>query len=203
MNVLEAIQLRHSVREYRPDPVPSDMLRTLAEAARLAPSSRNLQPLELIIVTDPAQRRALRAAANDQAHVEQAAATFVCLGSLRQQDLLADRLEAYLKPETPPDRRQEVMALVRRMRHDDDYRRAHVTNSAYIGISYMTLAATELGLGTCWMTSFNPDTVRALLGVPTDCLIVALLSVGWPARPLEPLGHMRRSLDQMIHWETY
>jgi nitroreductase len=203
MNVLEAIALRHSVREYRPDPVPEEMLLRLIEAAHQAPSSRNLQPWEFIVVTDPAQRRALRGAANDQAQVEQAGATLVCLGSLRQQDALSDRIEGMLTPDLPPEERERLMRMVQRHRHDQEFRRAHVTHSTYIAVAYATLAATELGLGTCWMTSFHADTVKALLGIPDDFIVACLLSVGWPAVPLRAGGHNRRPVAEILHWNQF
>jgi len=47
---------RRSVRRYRPDPVPEELLRELVEAARWAPTAVNSQPWEFIIVTDPEVR---------------------------------------------------------------------------------------------------------------------------------------------------
>ncbi|MGE5674253.1 MAG: nitroreductase family protein, partial [Mycobacterium leprae] len=44
VDVLEAIVKRHSVHEFKTDPVPEEMLLALVDAARQAPSSRNLQP---------------------------------------------------------------------------------------------------------------------------------------------------------------
>jgi nitroreductase len=203
MNVMEAIALRHSVREYRPGPVPAELLRAVIAAAQKAPSSRNVQPCEFIVVTDPAQRRALRGAANDQAQVEQAGATLVCLASLRQQDALADRIEEMLTPDLPVEERERILRVLQRHRHDEEFRRAHVAHSTYIAIGFATLAATELGLGTCIMGSFQQDAVKALLGIPDDFLVVALVSVGWPAPPPQPAGHSRRPVEEIIHWNQF
>ena len=49
---LELAKARRSVRDYAPDPVPDDLLMDVIEAARWAPSAVNVQPWELIIVTD-------------------------------------------------------------------------------------------------------------------------------------------------------
>jgi nitroreductase len=44
MDVAEAVRRRMSVRAFKPDPVPGDLVRALLEAAALAPSGGNLQP---------------------------------------------------------------------------------------------------------------------------------------------------------------
>ena len=50
--VLEIIRKRRSIRAYRPDPIPDELLSIVLEAARLAPSARNDQPWHFIVVTD-------------------------------------------------------------------------------------------------------------------------------------------------------
>lgn len=68
MDVYEAIRARGSIRAYRDCPVESEKLSRVLEAARLAPSARNLQSWKLVVVQDPAARRALAEAA-EQAFV--------------------------------------------------------------------------------------------------------------------------------------
>ena len=71
MDVYEAIRTRCSVRAYRDCAVEADKLGRILEAARLAPSARNLQSWKLVVVKDPAARRALAEAA-EQAFVAKA-----------------------------------------------------------------------------------------------------------------------------------
>lgn len=52
----EAVRRRRTVRDFLPDPVPEEVLRRCLEAARLAPSSSNLQPWEFILIRDPKAR---------------------------------------------------------------------------------------------------------------------------------------------------
>ncbi|MGF3521928.1 MAG: nitroreductase family protein [Candidatus Bathyarchaeia archaeon] len=59
MDVFEAIHKRRSVRSYEPKAVSRETLEKLLEAARLAPSARNLQPWHFVVVTDPQRRKAL------------------------------------------------------------------------------------------------------------------------------------------------
>ena len=50
---------RRSIRRYRKDPVPEDVLRNILEAGRLAPSADNAQPWHFIVVTDSKSKEAL------------------------------------------------------------------------------------------------------------------------------------------------
>lgn len=50
MNFSELIQKRQSVRAYKPDPVEDDKLQQVLEAARLAPTAANRQPVRVVVV---------------------------------------------------------------------------------------------------------------------------------------------------------
>ena len=59
MQTFEAIFTRKSIREYKPQPVPDDLVQELQEAAMQAPSAGNQQPWHFIVVTDRKQLNAL------------------------------------------------------------------------------------------------------------------------------------------------
>ena len=52
MSILNVIKQRRSVRRYKADPVPDDVLHRVLEAARFSPSGKNLQPWKFILVQD-------------------------------------------------------------------------------------------------------------------------------------------------------
>jgi len=52
MSLLEVIFKRRSIRRYKRQPIPDDVLKNILEAGRLAPSANNLQPWHFIVVTD-------------------------------------------------------------------------------------------------------------------------------------------------------
>jgi nitroreductase len=73
----------------------------------------------------------------------------------------------------------------------------------------MVLAATAEGLGTCWVGSFEENDVKALLGVPDNLRVVALLAVGYSvekvsmATKILHLVRRRKSLREIASWEMY
>ena len=52
MELLEAIHTRRSIRQYDDRPVPEEMVRTVLEAAMMAPSAGNVQPWQFVVVDD-------------------------------------------------------------------------------------------------------------------------------------------------------
>jgi len=60
MEFADLIRLRYSVRAYRPDPVPDDLLARVLEAGRLAPTAANRQPFRLIVIHTAGRRDELR-----------------------------------------------------------------------------------------------------------------------------------------------
>ena len=59
MDFMEVVKKRRSIRRYKPDPVPEDLLSQILEAARLAPSAGNRQPWHFIIVRDEDKKKHL------------------------------------------------------------------------------------------------------------------------------------------------
>ena len=57
MDVKEAIMSRRSIRKYKDKPIPSGKLETIFDMARLAPSAKNLQPWEFIVVQEANARK--------------------------------------------------------------------------------------------------------------------------------------------------
>ena len=73
--------------------------------------------------------------------------------------------------------------------------------------AYMQLAATEIGIGSCLGTIYEPDAAAALLGLPDGWQTRLVISFGYPAdegasrSPLRLGG--RRGFDDVVHWETW
>ena len=77
MTVSEAIEKRYSCRSYQDRPVEPEKLLQVLEAARLAPTAKNMQDVRFVVVTDSQMKRKLAQAANEQIFLEKAAAIIV------------------------------------------------------------------------------------------------------------------------------
>ena len=80
MEVFDAIRTRRSIRKYKSEPIPDKKLRTILEAARLAPSAANRQPWRFVVIQDVDRKKALAKVANNQTFFNDAAAIIVAIG---------------------------------------------------------------------------------------------------------------------------
>lgn len=209
LTVAEAVQQRRSIRSYRSDPVPQEMILQMLEAARLAPSGSNRQPWRFVVVTDPEEKRRLREVSLDQAFIEEAPVVFVACADLnaytqassrkRTQEFvdfgvqLSGRFAEALARFEDPDYRKTMESIP-----DPDPQTvvAPATANTYIAVEHLVLMATALGLGSCWVGAVSHHTaVKTLLNVPDNVVVVALVTVGYatsapPPRPRLPLDQI-------------
>lgn len=153
MNVLEVIRNRRSVREFSPREIPEEIVERLKESIRLAPSACNYQPWKFVLVRDELLRHKLADASHRQTFVAEAPLVVVGVGF--------------------PDK------AYKRMGGNGN----SVEMDIAISLDHLSLAAAAEGLGTCWIGAFSEESVREIVNAPDDSRIIALMPVGYPARP--------------------
>ncbi len=174
MDVLEAIRTRRSIRRYEPDPIPKEKLELLLEAARLSPSAGNRQPWRFIVVRDAELKRKLATEC-----------AWERLSPMRQVETARVVIVGCgLPAESIP------------VGSFDGY-----VVDVIIALQSVILAATSLGLGTCWIGAFYEERVREVLGIPEDVRVIALLTVGVPAE--SPAAKPRKELREIAYGERY
>lgn len=77
----------------------------------------------------------------------------------------------------------------------------HCDIDVAIAVDHMTLMATELGLGTCWVCNFDPEMVSKALRLPQNIEPVALLPIGYP--DVETNGIKNRKSYNDIVFQNY
>jgi len=77
MDFHEVIRTRRSVRAYKSNPIPDDVLQRVFDTARLAPSANNIQPWRVVAVRDEAKRREIAHLCYEQDFIAQAPVVLV------------------------------------------------------------------------------------------------------------------------------
>ncbi len=73
-----------------------------------------------------------------------------------------------------------------------------------IAVDHLTLAAADLGLGTCWVCAFDAELCRKALNLPDHIEPIALIPLGYPSDGMNLERHYsRKSLDEMVHWDSF
>jgi nitroreductase len=70
-----------------------------------------------------------------------------------------------------------------------------------IAMDHLILAATDLGLGTCWIGAFNVEAAHQVLGLPDDVEPVAFTPLGYPDE--RPAGKRRKALSDLVRYEHW
>jgi coenzyme F420-0:L-glutamate ligase / coenzyme F420-1:gamma-L-glutamate ligase len=179
--LLDWMRERRSIRRYRPEPLPDDVIERLIDAARLAPSAHNRQPWRFVVLQRADQKARLADA----------------MGARLRADRLADGDEPEAVEKDVASSRSRITAApaviavcttLSDMDRYPDARRAEaerlmaVQSTAMAAQNLLLLAHAE-GLGACWMCAplFCPDTVKRALEFPSDWHPQALITLGRPA----------------------
>ncbi len=184
MDVSEAVRARRAVKWYDPGhQMPEDTFRTLMEHAILAPTAFNIQNWRFVRVTDPEQRRAIRAAAWDQAQVTDASELLVlCF------DNKAWEHEPQRYWRNAPQEVQDflVPAIGEYYRDKPQVERDEGMRSCGLVGQTIMLLAQELGYQSCPMDGFDFDAVANIINLPADHTIAFMIAIGkgtkeaWP-----------------------
>ena len=164
MEYFDLIQQRYSVRAYKPDAVEEEKLHKILEAARLAPTARNLQAFKLVVMRTDKHRDTL--------------------GRIYRRPFIT---EAPLVIGIYVDTEKAWVRADGKSYADVD---------AAIVMDHIVLAATDLGLGTCWIGAFNAEAARDAAGLGSGFEPVAFTPIGYPAssRP----ARSRAELDDIV-----
>ncbi len=174
MDFYEVIRTRRSVRSYKPDPIPDDVLRRVLDAARIAPSGSNRQPWKFIIVRDEKIKRQLAVACSNQQFIAEAPVIIVACG----YNIHYNR-GGYMG---------DMSMLV----------------DVSIAFTHLILAARAEGLGTCWIGSFDNDEIKRILNIPEDVNVVAITPLGYPKSSDAFVGpSSRKSLEEITSTDGY
>jgi len=174
MEFYEVIYTRRSVRSYSDKPIPREVLEKVLDAARVAPSGRNLQPWKFIVIDDEKIKRSLVPLCFHQEFIAEAPVVVVACGFRSTYNR-----GGYMG---------ELSMLV----------------DVSIAFTQLLLAARAEGLGTCWIGAFDNEGVKRLLKIPPGVEVVALTPLGYPReidvwRPPKE----RKKLEEILCYNSY
>lgn len=175
---LERMRRRRSVRAFSPEPVPWAVVEAAVAAAGTAPSGANMQPWTFVAVTDPALKRRIRAAAEEEERRNYD-------GRMSDEWLLA------LEPlgtdaEKPHLEDAPVVIVVFEQAYGlraDGTRIKHyyVRESVGIAVGFLLQALHEAGLATLTHTPSPMGFLRDVLERPDNERAVVVIPIGYPA----------------------
>jgi len=195
----EAIEKRRSIRKFKSDTIPNEIIIALLESARLAPSGCNAQPWRFKIVKDIVTKKKLQKIAYNQRFITEAPVVLVVCADIQGyldgrssgvQDLgeigvFNNEICEILNKKTKIKSQMSIENLS-----------LSVAFNVAIAIEHIVLRAQDFDLGTCWMRLMDEQAIRRLFNWDENMYPVALLPIGYPME--SPPPRKRRSLEEII-----
>lgn len=150
--IYKIINKRRSIRRYKQKPIILDILIKFVNAARLAPSAANLQPLEFCIVNDKD----------------------LCLKVFK-----AISWAGYIKPEWHPTEDERPVAYIILLVNDS--KNPWYLRDVSFAASNIVLCAEGLGIGSCVLCKINKEKIRKSLKIPKQIIIDSVIALGYKA----------------------
>ena len=186
MNLYDVIISRRTIRRFMQKPLDLVLLQKYVNAARLAPSAANLQPLEYIIVTDKKLCNQL----------------FEALG-----------WAAYIQPKWTPEEHERPTAYIVVLVTDS--KNPYYQRDVSFATENVVLAAEAEGVGSCILYNINRGMIQNIFKIPQTILVDSVIALGYKAeksvveemndsvkywRDTHDVLHVpKRKLDDIIH----
>lgn len=182
MEFAALVQARRSVRTFSDRAVTENLIKTVVEAARLAPSWKNHQGWHFVVV-------------REREKIEELVDGGAVFGNkwLRNAPVL-------------------VIACGDPALSGDMNGVSYISVDVSIAMEHLVLAATELGLGTCWVGIFDAGKLKSALDIPGSMSIVALTPLGYPADGMSVRERLsrtaagskrRKSIGEILHFDRW
>lgn len=173
MELMVAIRERRSIRKFKKQKVSGEKVAHLIEAASYAPSAGNIQPWEFVVVKKQTVKKKLAEATYNQDLITNASVVIVVCADEKRSS----------------------------MGYGSRGRTLYCLQDTAAATQNILLTAQSLGLGACWVGSFNEDEVREAVKAPEGVRPVIMIPIGYPE--VIPRKRIRRFLSEMVHYDSF
>jgi FMN reductase [NAD(P)H] len=196
MDFTDVVRRRRMVRNYLDEPVDKDVVQRIVDTARRAPSAGFTQGQYLVVVTDPAMRKAIADLGQEARYVAAGlppwmssapAHVVVCVSE-------ADYHERYREPDKLTDEGEEMEWPV-----------PYWWVDAGAALMLLLLAVVDAGLSAGFFGIHRLSGLKELLGIPEDVIPIGVVTIGHAA-PEQPPSSARRgwkAIDESVRWERW
>ncbi len=182
--ILSLLKSHRSIRKYKPDPIPDDLLNGILDSARQAPTSSNLQSYSIIVVKDNQKKKTLAHLCGDQQWIESCPVFLAICPDLHRLQKICE-----FRKYQSNDRYTEMFIVA-------------VVDAALVAQNIL-VASEASGLGVCMIGGIrnNPDQVCELLKLPEKVFPLMGMCLGYPDQ--DPMVKPRLPRQAVVHNEEY
>lgn len=155
MSVYELILKRRTIRKFENKQIEQEKILKMINAARLAPSGANMQPMKYIAVLSP---------------------------ELCKKVFPLTKYGGYLKDGNPKEGEEPTAYIV--VMEDENIKKV-ATDEAGAAIENIILTALEDGIASCWVANVNREELKKVLGIEEHLKVNSIIALGYPMQQSE------------------
>lgn len=195
---LEIMARRRTIRDFAATPVPFELIENAIRAAALAPSGANQQPWSFVVVSDPALKEQIRAAAEAEERESYARRM-----PKEWLDALAPLGTDWQKPHLTQAPYlivvfEQAYGLGQSSDGEERVKHYYVKESVGIAVGFLLSALTHAGLATLTHTPSPMGFLATLLERPANERPYLLIPVGYPAEGATVPAITKKPLEQVL-----
>jgi nitroreductase len=200
MEFMQAVRARRSIRRFTPRPIPDEVLVTILDAGRMAPSAGGSNSFFFGVVRDESTRRALATAAGGQEWISTAPVVIALCARLGPDPATLPPTDLSLRVNV--DRfGSKLLEHLAAFEDRTAARTYHDNAGPMIPGEHMALAAASFGLGSCWVGHLDIAVANRILNLPADHACLFLMPIGYPDE--KPAGRTLRPIDQCVFYDRW
>lgn len=183
-DIFTLLKSHRSIRKFKSDQLPDELLENIINSARQAPTSSNLQAYSIVVVKDRAKKKTLAHLCGDQPWVESCPVFLAICPDLHRIERVC-KMQGYQFNDKYID--MFIIAVV----------------DAALVAQNILVASEAMGLGVCMIGSIriNPDDVCKMLRLPDKVFPLVGMCIGYPDQ--EPMIKPRFQPEIVTHHEEY
>ena len=185
------MEARRTIRDFSRRPVPFDLIDTAVRVAATAPSGAHVQPWRFVVVSDPARKRLLREAAEEEER-----AFYSDRGSAEWRSVLEPLGTDWRKPflQDAP----HVIVVMEVHKGPSSPKPYYVKESVGIAVGFLLAALHHAGLATLTHTPSPMRFINEILGRPREERPFVVIPVGYPAADAQVPDLHRKPLEEVL-----
>ncbi len=194
MEFKEIVQSRYAAKKFDGKPLDQKKVDELLEIIRMAPSSFNIQPWKVKIVTDQKLKEQLKAVSWNQEQVTTCSHLLVFCANSDIMGNIAKLDKQMQAAKMPDDARKAYVDMMQGAFKDTDeaYRLAWAQRQLYLALENALLGAKALGFDSCPMEGFDAEQYAKILGLPKNIVPTALCPIGFAADKPKPKSRLSK-----------
>ena len=188
MEFEDIVKNRYATKKFDGKKIPEEDLNKLLEMIRSAPSSFNMQPWKIIVISNQELKEKLSPASYNQAQITDCSHLLVFCANKNLLEKISEIEKQMRESGMPSEKMNTYIGMMKDFEKNltDEQRLSWAQRQMFLALGNALNGAKSLGFDSCPMEGFNPEEYSKILELPENIVPTALCTVGYATDELKP-----------------